>query len=55
MSRPGNFEDCGMEKHGKYPAEMKERAIRPVFETQGEYSSQTAAIKSIAQDVWLCV
>jgi transposase len=40
-----------MGKHGKYPQEMHERAVRLVFETQGEYSSQTAAIKSIAQKV----
>ncbi len=38
-----------MGKHGKYPQEMHERAVRLVFETQDEYSSQTAAIKSIAE------
>jgi hypothetical protein len=26
---------------------MKERPVRLVFETQGEYSSQTAAIKDV--------
>ena len=40
-----------MERHGRFPAELRERAIRLVFETQGEYSSQTAAMKSVAQKV----
>jgi len=40
-----------MGRQGKYPAELRERAVRLVFETQGEYSSQTAAIKSVAQKV----
>ena len=38
-----------MGKHGKYPAELRERAVRLVFETQNEYSSQTAAMTSIAE------
>lgn len=40
-----------MERQGRFPAELRERAIRLVFETQGEYSSQTAAMKSVAQKV----
>lgn len=31
-----------------YPPEVRERAVRMVFEHQGEYSSQWAAITSIA-------
>jgi transposase len=31
-----------------YPAEMRERAVRMVFEHQGEYSSQWKAIESIS-------
>lgn len=33
---------------GKYPAEVRERAVRMVFEHQGEYPSQWKAIESIA-------
>ena len=40
-----------MGKQSRYPAELRERAVRLVFETQGEYSSQTAAIKSVAVKV----
>ena len=32
----------------RYPAEVKERAVRMVFEHQGEHASQWAAIGSIA-------
>jgi transposase-like protein len=32
----------------KYPAEVRERAVRLVFEQQGEHDSQWAAISSIA-------
>jgi len=37
-----------MEKRGRYPAEVKERAVRLVFEQQGEHASQWATISSIA-------
>lgn len=34
---------------GRYPAEVRERAVRMVFEHQGEYPSQWKAIESIAK------
>ena len=34
---------------GKYPAELRERAVRMVFEHQHEYPSQWKAIESIAE------
>ena len=37
-----------MEKRGRYPAEVKERAVRLVFEQQPSYPSQWAAIGSVA-------
>jgi transposase len=33
---------------GRYPVEVRERAVRMVFEHQGEYPSQWKAIESIA-------
>jgi transposase len=33
---------------GRYPAEMRERAVRMVFEHQGEYPSQWKGIESIS-------
>ena len=37
-----------MEKRGRYPAEVKERAVRLVFEQQPSHASQWATIESIA-------
>ena len=34
---------------GRYPAEMRERAVRMVFDHQHEYPSQWKAIESIAK------
>ena len=38
-----------MTRPGRYPAEMRERALRMVLEHRGEYPSEWAAITSIAQ------
>ena len=38
-----------MTRQGRYPAEMRERALRMVQEHRGEYPSEWAAITSIAQ------
>jgi transposase len=37
-----------MERRGRYPAEIRERGVRLVFEEQGSHASQWAAITSIA-------
>src|SRR3954470_18853538 len=37
-----------MARRGRYPAEVRERAVRMVFDHQREYESQWAAIVSIA-------
>lgn len=37
-----------MNKQTRYPAEVRERAVRLVFEHRDEYDSQWAAISSIA-------
>ena len=37
-----------MERRGKYPAEVRERGVRLVFEQQGSHGSQWAAITSVA-------
>jgi transposase len=37
-----------MANRGRYPAEVRERAVRLVFEHQGEHETQWAAITSIA-------
>src|SRR5712691_495261 len=37
-----------MEKRGRYPEEVRERAVRLVFEQQGAHASQWAAITSVA-------
>lgn len=33
---------------GRYPAELRERAVRMVFEAEASYGSQWAAIRSVA-------
>jgi len=38
-----------MERRGRYPEEVKERAVRPVFEQAPSHPSQWAAIESIAK------
>ena len=37
-----------MNRQGRYPQELRERAVRMVFEHQDEHPSQWAAISSIA-------
>ncbi len=39
----------GAKRPGKYPDEMRERAVRMLFEHQHEYPSQWKAIESIAE------
>ena len=41
-----------MARHGRYPAEVRERATRMVFERRAEYESQWAAIVSISGNLW---
>lgn len=38
-----------MTRQSRYPAQMRERAVRMVFERQQEHASQWAAITSIAE------
>jgi len=40
-----------MGKQGRYSPEVRERAVRLVFEQQGEYESQWAAINSVAEKI----
>lgn len=40
-----------MGRQSKYPAELRERAVRLVFENQGQHDSQWAAICSIAEKI----
>jgi len=37
-----------MPRHGRYPAELRERAVRMVREHRGQYGSEWEAITSIA-------
>jgi transposase len=39
----------GSKRGGRYPAELRERAVRMLFEHQHEYPSQWQAIESIAE------
>jgi transposase len=41
----------GSKRGGRYPAELRERAVRMLFEHQHEYPSQWQAIKSIAEEL----
>lgn len=40
-----------MEGNGKYPADVRERAIRMVLETQGDHASEWDAIRSAADTI----
>jgi transposase len=40
-----------MGRHGKYPAEVRERAVRLVMEQKAEYGSEWEAIESIAAKI----
>ena len=57
MNRPGfagdtkQGEDCVMGNQKRHPAEVKELAVRLVFEQQNEYESQWSAIKSVSSKI----
>ena len=54
MNRPGfnegsnSWGDGATDRQTRYPQEMRERAVRMVFEHQDQYDSQWAAITSVA-------
>jgi len=39
----------GMPRRGRYPAELRERAVRMVFEAEASHETQWAAICSVAE------
>lgn len=41
----------GKKRGGRYPTELRERAVRMVFDHQQEYTSQWAAIVSISEQL----
>src|SRR3954463_12917666 len=51
MLEAGSLERMGemANRRGRYPVEVRERAVRMVFEHQGEYATQWNAIVSIAE------
>ena len=40
-----------MGKQGRYPAEVRERAMRLVFECEGDHRSRWAAVESVAAKI----
>ena len=37
-----------MARPSKYPTELRERAVRMVFESRADYDAETAAMRSVA-------
>src|SRR3954449_1397031 len=44
----------GMARRGRYPAEVRARGVRMVFEHQREHESQWAAISTIEDKLGMC-